>query len=119
MLIQQMKSSDSIKIESVGVQSLTNRLRDNSSLNSSPIDTPSISIGNYDHYNTSIPYKKSVNKSSREIPMGHQHTLLLIPGTSSLATKIPTGHVNNNKNFCQEIATFVANRDTYRTWKQQ
>ena len=98
-----MKSSNSIKIEVDGVQSPTDQLRDNSSLNSSPIDTPSIAIGNYDHYDTSIPYKKSATKLSREIPMGHQHTSPLILGTASFVTEIPTGHVNNDTISIQKL----------------
>ena len=57
MFFQQMKSSDSNKIEVVDVKLLTDQLRDNPHRNpsnyknnalhkSSPIDTPSITLGN-------------------------------------------------------------------------
>ena len=62
MLFQQMKSRNSIKIEAEGVQSPTGRLREESH-NSSLIDTSSIDVGNYDHYNTRIPYKKQTTES--------------------------------------------------------
>ena len=53
MLFQQMNSNNRT-IEADGFQLPTNQLREDSSLNSSPIDTPSIAVANYNNQYTSI-----------------------------------------------------------------
>ena len=63
MLIQQMKSTCSIKIEADNVHSPTGH----SCEKLSPNDTPSIAVANYDHYKPSIPHEKSTTKSIKAI----------------------------------------------------
>ena len=110
MLIPHMKSSnDSTKIETVGVQLLIGRLREDShiSYNFSPIDTPFITINNYDHYNISIPYKHSTPKSIRETSTSCFISLLFITGTESLPTKSPGVHVDNNSISIQQLLHLI------------
>ena len=68
MLFQQMKSSNSIKIEADGVQLPTNQSRDNPRMNitttdslqkSSLVDAPSITLGNYNIQGNNISRKQS------------------------------------------------------------
>ena len=59
MLFKKLKSSNNIKIEVDSVNSSTDQLRDKSH-DSSPIDTPSIAVDNYDHY-TSIQKEQTID----------------------------------------------------------
>ena len=58
MLFQQMKSNNRM-IEAVGVQLPTNQLKEDLSLNSSLIDTPSIAVANYNIQHNSLLHKQS------------------------------------------------------------
>ena len=92
MLLQQLKCSNSIKIEAVGFQSLTSCLREEAR-DSSPIGTPYIAINSYDHHSTSISNKQSTVIDSSLIT----DTKLLLP-----VQPLQKGHNDNNLNLIQK-----------------
>ena len=84
MLIQQMKSTPSIQIEVDNIHLPSGQLDD-----SSLIDTPSITVANYDHYNKIIPHNTSSIESMNTVPCIWLIPLLFITGTASLLLETP------------------------------
>ena len=89
MLLQQLESMHSFQLEDSYERSW---LYDDDM----PSSTPSNSVANYNHSNTSILHKQSTFKTIKETPTGRFISLPFITDIESVSPDIPTGHVDNN-----------------------